>query len=768
MYLQKDNIYKIKSLKNKMKRGLNLSIIIMFLFSIGLISSVGESCSITDRSACTGTIVIGLSDLTNAHGELAGEGNYNKVLCCNFAGSLTCDGTNKIIGLSSTTNAHAEITTETTYSNNICYGDLSCISTSLDCINTPNPLEIFSLSDFTNAQIGQIGDYGINICCSIEIILLQQVRWTNSLDETINTISIFVDTTSVKLVLENSGLSSGTVVNFDIFEDDLILDDFIRTITATVDINGKAVATWTITQADLDKTVDIDEFYFDVNGEKSDFLSITIIEGTCVSINFCRDYTNQDMCENDIDFCNVGAVSVNENSPTPINCDEEGIECGCSFDSTLTENQCNPEFTVLVLDPSGDLDGDGIPDINDTDVDGDGILNGNDPDIDGDGVVDQFGSVIGNGLGDIDGDGLLDINDGDIDGDGILNGDELDDASVITPDVATDTDIDGDGIPDISDPDIDGDGILNGNDPDANGDGVVDFDKWESVIGNGQGDLDGDGLLDINDGDIDGDGILNGNELSDLLVVTPDVEVDDNDVDGDGILNGNDPDIDGDGVVDQFGSVIGNGLGDIDGDGLLDINDGDIDGDGILNGDDPDVGGDGVVDQFADVICNNLGDFDCDGILNGDDPDADGDGFMDEGFITIDPNGDDDGDGILNINDPDIDGDGILNGDDPDINGDSVIDQFKGVIGIGIEIGTCSYQETTNDNCDDGFLSYSWTSTWSGNEENRPIECVDGSKTIECPAQIQLPFFGVYNFIVTLLIIAFMYIILVLIGKKFD
>jgi hypothetical protein len=38
------------------------------------------------------------------------------------------------------------------------------------------------------------------------------------------------------------------------------------------------------------------------------------------------------------------------------------------------------------LGPNADLDGDGIPNNQDSDIDGDGIVNGLDPDIDGDGI----------------------------------------------------------------------------------------------------------------------------------------------------------------------------------------------------------------------------------------------------------------------------------------------------------------------------------------------------------------------------------------------
>lgn len=89
------------------------------------------------------------------------------------------------------------------------------------------------------------------------------------------------------------------------------------------------------------------------------------------------------------------------------------------------------------------------------------------------------------------------------------------------------------------------------------------------------------------------------------------------------------------------------------------------------------------------------------------------------------------------------------------------------------EIGTCFYDEDTSDTCeDDGFLTFNWTATWTWDPlcdetcqaENQDIrnQCKDGSKTIICPAQIQLPFFGAYNFIIALVVISLIYWVLAL------
>jgi len=100
--------------------------------------------------------------------------------------------------------------------------------------------------------------------------------------------------------------------------------------------------------------------------------------------------------------------------------------------------------------------------------------------------------------------------------------------------------------------------------------------------------------------------------------------------------------------------------------------------------------------------------------------------------------------------------------------------------GDGTEAGTCIYTEQVITNsCDDepvGLMTFSWTAEWvwdpecdavcqAGNQ-NLAAQCVDGQKTVECPAQILLPFFNVYSFIATLIIIALIYTAIILLRKK--
>lgn len=144
-----------------------------------------------------------------------------------------------------------------------------------------------------------------------------------------------------------------------------------------------------------------------------------------------------------------------------------------------------------------DMNGDGIVD-DPTDSDGDGIVDGRDQrdgfgsaaDADRDGILDAI-----EGTGDTDGDGVPDFQDTDSDNDGI-------DDSTEAGDFANPVDTDGDGIPDFQDTDSDNDGISDALEGlnDVNGNGVPDYleDEGEletAVRGVGGGSLGVGGLL---------------------------------------------------------------------------------------------------------------------------------------------------------------------------------------------------------------------------------------------------------------------------------
>jgi hypothetical protein len=152
-------------------------------------------------------------------------------------------------------------------------------------------------------------------------------------------------------------------------------------------------------------------------------------------------------------------------------------------------------WNELNKDSDGDVDDDGIPDVDDEDDDGDGLNDDVDPDDDGDGVPDtEDGDSDGDGIQneddeDDDGDGILDVNDEDDDGDGIDDEDDIDDDNDGKSDAEEeegdepaptdaaadeDEDTDDDGLDDDEDPDDDNDGIDDDEDTDDDGDGILD------------------------------------------------------------------------------------------------------------------------------------------------------------------------------------------------------------------------------------------------------------------------------------------------------
>eukprot|EP00960_Hanusia_phi_P054042 762521-Hanusia_phi.AAC.42 len=149
------------------------------------------------------------------------------------------------------------------------------------------------------------------------------------------------------------------------------------------------------------------------------------------------------------------------------------------------------------------LDGDGIPDKNETAADGpdkDGIPNFLDLDSDADGITDFV-----EGAGDQDGDGIPNYLDLDSDGDGILDSHEC--QCTVTKGLnysRNPQDFDADGIPNYLDLDSDNDGILDEveGEADSNGNGQPDYlDPVTSIKGRSAVlDADGDGIPDSVEG----------------------------------------------------------------------------------------------------------------------------------------------------------------------------------------------------------------------------------------------------------------------------
>ena len=220
-------------------------------------------------------------------------------------------------------------------------------------------------------------------------------------------------------------------------------------------------------------------------------------------------------------------------------------------------NTTGVDFQVdWVRASSGDLDGDGFSDASegDGDLDQDGLVNLEDTDRDGDGIPDATDPQPDINPYDNDQDGIPDIADLDDDNDGTP---DAGDAFPFNPNEQKDSD--NDGIGDIADPDDDNDGFADTVD-------AFPFNTDESV------DTDSDGIGNNADEDDDNDGV---SDTNDAYPLNPAEQID---TDRDGIGNNADTDDDNDGIPDAI--EIGLGLPstvpidptlDSDGDGQTDL-----------------------------------------------------------------------------------------------------------------------------------------------------------------------------------------------------
>ena len=346
-----------------------LVIFLFFLSSLIFFSSAifAQSCSIiakTDSAYDANKVLMGVSGLTNAHGELSTQTNYGYVIQCDFAGSTSCDGSNKVLRLSADTNAHAEVPSGTVYTTtDICYGDLSCVSTTTGSCPVENPIEVLSLSEATNAHIGAFGDYGTKICCSSTsegsggAAGAATAIWTNGGEVAFSSVIIVPGTTKVKLLLKSYDVFDGTQVTFKIREQDntYLTDDDIKSITAQVDANKRASATWLITQSDLNLASSGEEevgliFYFEARDAENNLiitsgdLEIDGVLGqeSCQDVLICGDYFQEDYCMSDI------CSTIEDSVPLSTDCTEELTSCFCAWDSE--ESACDAVVENFVFE----------------------------------------------------------------------------------------------------------------------------------------------------------------------------------------------------------------------------------------------------------------------------------------------------------------------------------------------------------------------------------------------------------------------------------
>ncbi|MFC1666135.1 hypothetical protein ACFLZF_00255 [Nanoarchaeota archaeon] len=650
------------------KRLFNLTICFIFGFLLmGNVFSADFSCelqNIQEKSCDDKSILMALSGTTNAHGELRGKGHYNYVICCDFEGTQDCRGNNEVLNLSSGANAHGEIYGTNDYGSDVCFGELECNYEEDSC--SGDYFDIVSLSDTTNAHLGEFDAYTTKVCCKWTT---GKAYWANPANFEEKKDTVFEDG-KIALVLNHSGLD-GTYDNIEIFEEDPIDDDEIKTGNDALnggvtyylpDKNAVLIGIWDITTEDLAKSDDWEEFYFTANGIRSDNI-LEILERP-EGVYTCKGYTTETLCTteepNDYAAKNTLGELINCGEKTY---DEDGkastiIDCYCGWNGT----DCQDKWVILGAD----------------------IIS----------TIDHCKNSIQ-----------------DEDEEGVDCGGEYCDEDC-------NLDSDGDNIPDIEE--------------DANNNGVVDAGETDP----NNADTDGDGFS-------DGEEVLRGTDPTDANTFPQPI---DNNNDGD--FEDPEDDADGDGLTNEEEDANNNGVVDV---GETDPNNADTDGDGFSDGEEV-LRGTDPTDATDFPQLGQAGYIHCK------------DDKQNEDETGLDCGGEHCGDCVVVVDYPGI--------------------------------GSCTFVDKGGDDCEDGFLDYKWDAIWewsSGNSftsndnefsqdpedytqdpegtfhydpQKDFSECEGGTTTIDCPAQIQLPFFGFFSFFISLALITLIYTALIFKNKK--
>jgi len=230
-------------------------------------------------------IIMKLFSFSNSHGGVWDSSYgyniyYDEVFGSAYSGDLetvhNCNGNNKVVGLSASTNAHAEVPLFNNYLTGVCYGNLQCVkdvSAGSSCLNGGSV--VVRLFSETNSHVsGALGTYPIKICCRSEGVFPSGSSVLEWRDMSGNVITSANVGDTVKMAMTNSLAGS-----FEVWEEDSFLnfDDAIRVggdaILGVVEGND-VVGLWAITDEDLSKTNDYEEFYFSVNGNTSGYLNV--------------------------------------------------------------------------------------------------------------------------------------------------------------------------------------------------------------------------------------------------------------------------------------------------------------------------------------------------------------------------------------------------------------------------------------------------------------------------------------------------------------
>jgi hypothetical protein len=198
------------------------SLIVVSIFIASPVYAGTLSCTVTTAAACTGgtnTIILRMSGSTNAHAELPSGTNYtSSVVCCSgitgLGNSCSTGVTSSVLWLAGATNAHSsQAQTNANYNSDACIsvptgGTISVGYQASNC--TGYDTTIGSMSDVTNAHIGDGTAYTTKICASGGVVL-NPVPTTTSISPT----SKNIGDSGFTLTVNGTNFISSSVINFN-------------------------------------------------------------------------------------------------------------------------------------------------------------------------------------------------------------------------------------------------------------------------------------------------------------------------------------------------------------------------------------------------------------------------------------------------------------------------------------------------------------------------------------------------------------------------
>lgn len=263
-----------------------LVVFAVILVNIGVVNAL-PTCDSEDE------IIFKLSEIGNAHAEVFnGDGGYITEICYDTVFGVSYPGNSRtgncalgdglVLKLSDDTNAHAQGPAENGYLTNVCYGDLACrIIADIDEKTDTEGVVVY-LSDDTNAHLSLTNEYDKILVCSSGGGVVGARTWRNWKNEIIPSVENPKAGVGWEVypTYDNAALVDGTGFDIEVIDRDAVFDNPIKTLSGIPARNGNVSALWEITAADLEKAEDVvgeedyKEFYFEVDNGESGPLEI--------------------------------------------------------------------------------------------------------------------------------------------------------------------------------------------------------------------------------------------------------------------------------------------------------------------------------------------------------------------------------------------------------------------------------------------------------------------------------------------------------------